>query len=107
MIKFFIYWAEKCLGVTKDKIKIKLHLYNDMNINNEINFWMKTLDIKKDQFIKPYIKNSSKSSITYKTGFGHGTCNIAIANAILSKRILMGVKVIEDYFNKIGYVAQR
>ena len=107
MIKFFIYWLKKCLDVDKDKIKVKLHLYKDMNIDNEINFWVKTLDIKRNQFIKPYIKNSNKSSITYKNGFGHGTCNVAIANAILSKRILMGLKALENYFDKIGHVAQR
>lgn len=99
IIKFFIFWLKKCFKIKKNKIKIKLHLYKDMNIEKEIIFWRKALKITKSQFIKPYIKNSNKSDLTYKNGFGHGTCNAAIANAIVSRKVLMGLKIIEDYFN--------
>lgn len=97
MLKFFIYWAENSLDFPRSAMKIKLHLYKDMDINKEIEFWMKQLAVKREQFIKPYIKDSNKSSLTYKGGFGHGTCNIAIARAILSRKVLMGLKVLEDY----------
>ena len=99
MTKFFIYWLENSLKIGRPKIKIRLHLYQDMNIEEEINFWAKTLNINKPQFGKPYIKNTNKSAITYKNGFGHGTCNIIVGNVILMRRILMGLKTIQDYFN--------
>lgn len=99
IIKIFIHWLKVCFGIKKEKIKIKLHLYKDMDINKEVNFWAKELSVKKSQFYKPYIKNSNKSFLTYKNGFGHGTCNAIIADAALSKKILMGLKVIEDYYN--------
>jgi len=99
MIKFFVYWAENVLGFDRSKISVKLHLYSDMDIAKEIDFWSKEIKVKKSQFIKPYIKNSKISSLTYKNGFGHGTCNIAICNAVLAKKILMGLKAAEDYFN--------
>ena len=99
MVKFYMYWMGKSLGFEKQKIKIKLHLYKDMLIEKEINFWSKELGVNKSQFIKPYIKKSNKGDITYKSGFGHGTCNVAVANAILGKKVLMGLKAIEDYFN--------
>ncbi len=98
ILKFFIYWIETIGNMEREKIKIKLHLYKDMDINKEINFWSKILNIKKSHFTKPYIKDSTKSSLTYKTGFGHGTCNVRIANAILCKKVLMGLKTIEDDF---------
>ncbi len=98
-IKFFIHWLGKALNVKKEKVKIKLHLYKDMNIEEEIKFWMKKLNVKRWQFVKPYIKNSTKKSLTYKNGFGHGTCNASIGNAILGKKVLMGLKAVEDYFN--------
>lgn len=98
MIKAFIYWAENSLGFPKSAMKIKLHLYKDMDIDKEINFWVKELKIGREQFIKPYIKDSSKSAITHKNGFGHGTCNVAIARAALCRKVLMGLKVLEDYF---------
>lgn len=98
ILKFFIHWADKIYGVNRSKLKIKLHLYKDMDINKEISFWSKTLNIKKSSFTKPYVKNSTKSSLTYKTGFGHGTCNVRIANAILCKKVLMGLRAIENNF---------
>ncbi|PJC65285.1 MAG: hypothetical protein CO020_01420, partial [Candidatus Colwellbacteria bacterium CG_4_9_14_0_2_um_filter_50_12] len=70
MIKFFVSWSEKCLGVDREKLKIKLHLYKDMDIKKEFDFWSRELKINKSQFVKPYIKNSNKSNITYKNGFG-------------------------------------
>ena len=99
LIKFFIYWLTKNLGAPKKKLKIKLHLYRDMNIKKEISFWSKILHISKSQFKKPYVKTSFLSSLTYKSGFGHGTCNVIIGDAILAKRIFMGLQVVRDYFN--------
>jgi hypothetical protein len=99
IVKFYIYWLINYFKIDRNKIKIKLHLYKDMDIKKEIIFWTKELKIKKSQFAKPYIKNSNKSGLTYKNGFGHGTCNAAVCNSILAKKILMGLKVIEDYFN--------
>jgi len=97
MIRFFISWIEKSLHLNRNDIKIRLHLYTDMDIRREIDFWSKELNIPKSQFRKPYIKKNLQHNITYK-GFRHGTCNIIINNAIVTKRILMGLKVIQDQF---------
>ena len=66
LIKFFIYWLTKNLGAPKKKLKIKLHLYRDMNIKKEISFWSKILHISKSQFKKPYVKESFLSSLTIR-----------------------------------------
>lgn len=100
IIKFFIKWLTKVLDVSSDKIKIRLQLYSDMIVIKEINFWSKELSISKAQFKKPYIKTSSSSSITYKRGFGHGTCNIIIGNVRLMEKIMINLKIIEDWLNK-------
>lgn len=98
MVRFFIHWIITCGGISRDRLRVKLHLYKDMDIEKEINFWVKQTGIPRKQFMKTYIKNSNKSAITYKTGFNHGTCNVYAGNAILAKKVLMGLKVIEDRF---------
>ena len=95
IIKFFIQWLD-LLGVERTKIKFTLHLYRDMNIENELRFWSKELRVAQSQFHKPYIKNTNQSNITYKTGFGHGTCNARYFNQELNDYVLMGMKVIKD-----------
>jgi len=100
MINFFIYWLEKSLNVSRDKVKVQLQLYGDMIISREIDFWSKTLKLDKQQFIKPYIKVNLFSKINHRGGFGHGTCNLGIGDARLSERVLMALKSIGDYYIK-------
>ena len=98
IIKFFIAWLTKNLSVPKDKLKIQLHLYGDMEIEREMDFWSKLLDVPFSRFNSPYIKKGHTKKISHKGGFGHGTCNISIGNARLTEEILMALKSIRDYF---------
>jgi len=102
IIKFFITWFTKLLKIPKEKLKIHLHLYEDMDIKKEIQFWVKILKMPIKQFMKPYIKKSSSKAINHKGGFGHGTCNLRVGNARLSEKILMGIKATADRYYKMG-----
>lgn len=97
MLQFFIRWLE-LFDVPKSSLKVHLHLYSDMDIKKQTRFWAKTLSLSVSQFRKPYIKESSSTSITYKTGFGQGTCSITAGNTELSNKILMGVKYIQGMY---------
>ena len=101
IIEFFIQWLTKSLFVPKEKIKIQLHLYKDMDIDRETKFWSKTLGISINQFTKPYIKESSSLRINHKGGFGHGTCNVRVGGARLAEKIHMAIKAIADRYNKM------
>lgn len=103
MCKFCVFWMVNELKFPKRKIKIRLHLYKDMSVATETKFWSKKLKISQKQFRSPYIKNSRLENLSYKRGYGHGTCNILVGNAILARKVLMGLKAIEDYFT--GLVA--
>lgn len=98
MMRFFLQWITLALGVPKEKVFIRLHLYSDMSVEKEQEFWSKTLNIPSSQFKKPYVKKSTLVGLTYKNGFGHGTCNMMVSDAILRKRVLMGIKSIGDLF---------
>ena len=95
MIKFFIKWLE-LLGVEKKNLKVKLHLYSDMNIKESVAFWSKELKIPVSQFKKPYIKETNLKSITYKNGFGKGTCCVIFGDRNLWEYITMGLKYISE-----------
>ncbi|MEN9614061.1 MAG: hypothetical protein RLZZ347_368 [Candidatus Parcubacteria bacterium] len=95
MMKYFMRWIET-LGVDKRKVKVSLQLYSDMDIQKQISFWAKELSIPRRQFRKPYVKESRLSDITYKTGFGHGTCSVIIENRDIAEYVLMGVKSLSE-----------
>ncbi|MBL7150286.1 MAG: hypothetical protein ISS84_01555 [Candidatus Pacebacteria bacterium] len=98
IIKFFIYWLNKILDIPKEKMTVRLQLYNDMNIQKEINYWSDTLKIPLSQFAPPYIKKTSISRINHKGGFGHGTCNVRINNTPIAEKIFMSLKAISDRY---------
>ena len=77
-------------------MKVKIHIYSDMDIQEITNFWSKSLGISEHNFRKPYIKNSKFSSITYKNSFGRGTCTVIYGNSDLHNRIIMGLKYIRE-----------
>src|SRR3989338_10613798 len=98
VIKFFIYWLIKELMVPRKKLRIHLHLYSDMGIEEKIHFWSKKINVPRNQFTKPYVKKNSSVNINRKGRFGHGTCCVNIGDARLSERILMTIKAISDYY---------
>jgi hypothetical protein len=98
VIRFSMFWLTKILCLDKKRLKIQLHLYNDMNIEKELKFWRKVTGLPKKQFISPYIKISSSARINHK-GFGHGTCNVYGWDVKLKHQILAGIKIILDTAN--------
>src|SRR3989344_6148571 len=79
MLKFFIKWLY-LLGINKDKLKIRLHLYSDMDIKKQTIFWSRELQLPLACFRKPYVKESKSGRATYKGRFGQGTCNVVFEN---------------------------
>jgi len=95
MLKFFINWL-KIFNIPKEKLRPHLHLYSDMNIKKQEKYWSKELGIPLKQFKKSYIKKSLSSAITYKNGFGQGTCTVSVYLTDLTAQVLMGIKYIQD-----------
>lgn len=101
VIKFALYWMTKILDIPKKKIAIYLHLYRDMNVEQETGFWAKQLAIPIQQFRKPYVKESLRANINH-SGYGHGTCKIQVGNVRLKEKIILSLEAIADYYNKRG-----
>lgn len=99
VVQFYLYWLLKVLMIPKEKIKIHLHFYNDMDKEEEMNFWSKKLTIPLKQFNKPYIKKSKRIDIDQK-GFGHGTCGVGVNNTRLKEKIMMGIEAIANFYSE-------
>lgn len=99
VIQFALYWMTNVLEIPVEKLRILLHLYNDMDVIEETNFWSGSLGIDKKQFCPPYIKKSTRQSLSYKS-FGHGTCNLMVFNTELSEKIAMSIKAIADVYGE-------
>jgi len=100
IIKFAIKWLVECFDVDPGRFYAHLHLYKDMDIDKEIDYWSRELSLEKSQFRKPYVKHTRKSSLTYKGRFGHGTCNLYLGDVKIKEEILMGIKVLSEITNR-------
>jgi hypothetical protein len=97
MLIFFIQWLQ-ILGVSKDRLKIRINVYSDMNIQKELNYWSDVLKIPLSQFRKPYVKVSKRADITYTQKFIHGTCNVIYENRDVSELVLQSLGEIQLLF---------
>lgn len=95
VVKFALKWIVEALGFPKDKVRVFIHLYADMNIETELQYWSKMLEIPRTQFVKPYIKQSLRTSLTQK-GHGHGTCGVRVDHTSTKERILMTIRAISE-----------
>ncbi len=97
MIRFFIHWLE-LLGVSKSRLRVYVHLYSDMDVQKELRYWSKILDLPLSSFRKPYIKTSNRSDLSYPQKFTHGTCNLIYGNRDVSEYVLMALDYIRSEF---------
>ncbi len=97
ILKLFIQWLH-LQTVRKEKIKVQLHLYTDMNIEKQIAFWSKELCIPKKQFRKPHIKNNTTEGISYKGQFGQGTCTVLYEDVNLHYLTLAYIRHVQVSF---------
>lgn len=98
MINFFVKWIVNNFGITRAKLRVRLHLYDDMDLGEEMDYWSNVLNLPIEQFAKPRVKKTSSNRINYKGGYGHGTCDIIIGDVRLQEKILMGIRVIQDKY---------
>ena len=97
MIRFFMKWLET-FGISKDRFRVHLHLYADMNIKTELKYWSVALDLPLSSFRKPYVKTSNRSGLSYPQKFSHGTCNLIYGNRDISEYIMMALDYIRSEF---------
>ena len=100
LIKFFISWMERFLGVERDKIKVMLHLYENMMIEEERDYWKKELGFGNEQFYKVQIRALRKSSFSYQESFRHGTCAIYYGSVEKKREVAMAIKALLENLAK-------
>ena len=100
IIKFFLKWVIHFFDVSKKDVRIQLHLYENMEIEEQQCFWVEELGIPLEQFYKTQVRKLKKGSFSYKDSFGHGTCSVYILNTQVKREIMMAIKAFFKRFWK-------
>lgn len=83
MIKFYIYWLEKHLGISRNQLIARLTLnytYED-KVDEMQSFWAQTLGMSLNQFTKPFFQ-TSKWKKQYNTNNYHGVLRIHVKESL-------------------------
>ncbi len=83
MVKFYIYWLEKHLSITKNQLVARLtlnYLYKD-EVNEIQSFWAQQIGISLTQFTKPFFQ-TSKWKKQYNTNNYHGVLRIHVKDSL-------------------------
>ena len=97
MLRMFIRWLV-LLDVPREKIKVRIQLYKDMDVDTEEKYWSSVLGLpRKRHFRKSYIKSSNRIGLTYVTR-GHGTCNIIVDGRDVAEYVLQGIRYVSSNY---------
>src|SRR3989344_7125596 len=98
IVLFFTKWLNDFLDIPKGRLKAQLHLYPNMDIEKEKEFWKNILSFKDDQFYKPYISKILRSSFTYKESFRHGTCSVYFGSVEKKSELMASIQAFMDLY---------
>jgi len=97
MIRFFMQWLES-LSVPREKMKVHMHFYSDMDVHAELIYWSGVLGLPLSAFRKSYIKQSKRIDLTYFQRHIHGTCNLIYENRDVSEYVLQALECLRQRF---------
>ena len=100
VIKFFIKWLIDFLGIPKKNIRAQLHLYQNMDIKKEEEFWEKELGLPETQFYRPAIRKLRKASFSYKESYRHGTCSIYVCGVKKKREVMAAIQAFLDIYSE-------
>lgn len=95
MLKVFIKFLEDIINIPKEKIKLWLLLYPDLNESKCKEYWSKELNISKDQFIKSqYIIGKEKNRRV-----SYGVCYVQIYSREIKEKVLEWINLYAQLIN--------
>ena len=95
VIRLFTKWLQEILKIPREKIRFGLHLYSNMNIAKEVNFWQDTLGFEKESFYKNQVRPVN-TPFSYTDGNRHGTCTVYVIGSKPKTELMQMIQVVFD-----------
>jgi len=97
IIRCFVFWL--CgLGICREELRVKLHVYDDQNESLIKSFWSEVVGVSVNNFNKSYRKKSKLIDKNYKGTFNHGTCVVSYHDRDMHEYVLQGVRYLRDKY---------
>lgn len=99
IVKFFIKWAGNFLSIPKDRFRVQLHLYKNMDLEEKENFWLKQLSLDRSQLYKTQVRELNSNSPIYFHPSYHGTCQVVVSDTIKKTKLSATIQALLDMYN--------
>ena len=99
MVLFFARWLERFLGIEQSKLRIQLHLYENMDVHAEETFWKKQLGMSQRQLCKTQIRPLRPGKFSYREPFRHGTCKLYIGGVVKKAELMLSIRAFFDTYS--------
>lgn len=96
MVAFFARWLERFLDIDQGKLRIQLHLYENMDISAEESYWKKHLGMKQSQLCKTQVRPLRAGGFSYREPFRHGTCKLYIGGVVKKAELMLSIRAFFD-----------
>ncbi len=100
LVLFFARWLKQFLGIKKSKLKIQLHLYENMDVQVEEKYWMKQLGMTRGQLCKSQIRPLKAGKYSYREPFRHGTCKLYIGGVAKKAELMLSIRAFFDTYSR-------
>lgn len=97
MVLFFARWLEEFLHIPRNKLKIQLHLYENMNIKAQEDFWRKQLRMRPNQLCKSQVR-PVRGEYSYQEPFRHGTCKLYVGGVLKKSELMLSIRAFFDTY---------
>lgn len=99
LVLFFARWIVRFLGFPKEKLRIQLHLYENMNIKSEELFWVRQLGLSKKQLWKSQVSALRPRSFSYRDTSRHGTCKLYVGSVPKKAEVKLSIRAFFDTYS--------
>ncbi len=97
ILRVFINFLTKVCLVPREKIKVRLMLYDDICLEEAKKFWSRELGILTNQFCNPFIKRSYKDvPFRHLRRSKYGTAHVNLSDIKVYKKIIGWLKAIYE-----------
>ncbi len=98
MVYFFAHWLERYLGIPYSKLRIQLHLYENMDVLAQERFWKRELGMAQKQLCKSQIRPVRPGKFSYSEPSRHGTCKLYIGGVLKKAELMLSIRAFFDTY---------
>lgn len=100
LVLFFTRWIVKFLELPKEKLRIQLHLYENMDIGEEERYWLGQLGLSEKQLWKSQVRTLRPKSFSYRDASRHGTCKLYVGSVPKKSKVMLSIRAFFDTYSK-------